>query len=147
MIRRVSDQFNLERFVSAQRATFESALSELNAGCKTTHWMWFIFPQLAGLGRSANAQFYGLGSIEEAHAYLDHQLLGPRLVRSVDALLPWASSRSAEQIFGQVDATKLRSCLTLFDIVAPEGRFRMALDRFFAGARDERTLALLNGTA
>ncbi len=105
--------------------------------------MWFIFPQLSGLGRSATAQYYGITSIEEARAYLAHPLLGPRLLRCVEALLPWAGRRSAEQILGPVDALKLWSSLTLFDEAEPGRLFAAGLAAFFDGAGDRRTLALL----
>jgi uncharacterized protein (DUF1810 family) len=102
-------------------------------------------PQLASLGRSPTAQFYGIGSIDEARAYLAHPLLGARLRQCVEALLPWAVHRAAEQILGSVDALKLRSSLTLFDQVEPGSLFARGVDAFCDGKRDERTLALLNG--
>ena len=139
----MSDPHTLQRFVDAQASVFESALAELRAGSKQSHWMWFIFPQLAGLGRSPTAIFYAITSFAEARAYLEHPLLGTRLRHSIEAILPWAGGLSAEQIFGPADATKLRSSLTLFDRVSPNDLFRRGLDAFFAGARDERTLALL----
>ena len=137
------DPFNLQRFVDAQTGTIEIALSELAAGCKQSHWMWFVFPQLAGLGRSPTAKFYAIASLEEARAYLEHPLLGPRLRQCVEALEPWAGERRAEQIFGTVDAMKLKSSLTLFDRLEPSGVFEGALVNFFGGSGDERTLALL----
>lgn len=140
----MSDPFNLQRFLDAQDEAFDRALAELRGGAKQSHWMWFIFPQLAGLGRSPAAQYYGLSSLDEARAYLAHPLLGARLGECVDVLLPWAGKRSAEQILGDVDALKLRSCLTLFDQVAPLGLFAHALAAFCRGEPDERTLALLN---
>ena len=139
----VSDPYNIQRFINAQEGTFETALSELKAGSKQSHWMWFIFPQLAGLGRSPTAQHYAIASLDEAQAFLDHPELGRRLRDSVHALLPWASKRSALQIFGPIDELKLRSSLTLFDQVEPDGLMRRALDVFFNGRCDERTLALL----
>jgi uncharacterized protein (DUF1810 family) len=138
----VSDPYNLQRFVEAQDGVFGTALAELSAGRKHSHWMWFIFPQLAGLARSATAQFFALRSAGEARAYLDHPLLGERLRQATDSLLPWTGKRSADDIFGAVDAMKLRSSLTLFDVIAPADRFDQALSSFFA-APDERTLALL----
>jgi uncharacterized protein (DUF1810 family) len=140
-----SDPHNLQRFIDAQHGTFETALAEIERGAKESHWMWFVFPQLAGLGRSATAQHYGVRSLDEAKAYLADPTLGPRLERSLQALLPWAAKRSAGQIFGSLDAIKLRSSLTLFDSAAPGQMFGAALDSFFGGERDERTLALLNG--
>jgi uncharacterized protein (DUF1810 family) len=140
----VSDPYNLQRFVDAQRDTFETALAELRAGRKQTHWMWFIFPQLAGLGSSSTARYYSILSVAEARAYLEHPLIGPRLLACIDAILPWADTRSADEILGAVDALKLRSSLTLFDRVEPEGSFADALAGFYGGEPDERTLALLN---
>lgn len=139
------DPFNLQRFVDAQDGVFETALRELEAGSKQSHWMWFIFPQLAGLGRSPTAQYYAIASLSEARAYLDDPLLGPRLRACTEALLPWAGRRSAERILGSIDAVKLESCLTLFDWVEPDELFARGLAAFFAGERDQRTLALLNG--
>jgi uncharacterized protein (DUF1810 family) len=141
----MSDPYNLQRFVDAQESVFDAALAELRAGSKRSHWMWFIFPQLAGLGRSPTARFYGIGSIDEARAFLTHPLLGPRLRQCVEALLPWAVRCNAEQILGSVDALKLRSSLTLFDRVETGSLFARAVDTFYDGKRDERTLALLNG--
>ena len=138
-----ADPYNLQRFVDAQNGVFDTALAELRAGSKQSHWMWFIFPQLAGLGRSPTAQFYAIASLKEAHAYLAHWLLGRRLRQSIEALLPWAGKRSVEQILGVVDAMKVRSSLTLFDRVSPDDLFGRALDDLFAGAPDERTLAQL----
>jgi uncharacterized protein (DUF1810 family) len=141
-----SDPHNLQRFIDAQDGVFEIALAELSAGSKQSHWLWFIFPQLAGLGRSPTAQFFALTGVDEAHAYLAHAVLGPRLKRSVEALMPWAGKRSAEHILGPIDAMKLRSSLTLFDRVAPYDVFASALGAFFGGEVDERTLALLAPT-
>ena len=138
------DPHNLQRFIDAQHGTFEIALAELERGTKLSHWMWFVFPQLAGLGRSATAQHYAIESLEEAKAYLADPVLGPRLERSVETLLAWSGKRSVGQIFGPVDTMKLRSSLTLFNRAAPGAMFGRALDSFFAGERDERTLALLN---
>jgi uncharacterized protein (DUF1810 family) len=143
-MRGMAAPYNLERFVLQQVDIYPSALAELRAGKKRTHWMWFVFPQLRGLGNSPAAAHYGISSIDEARAYLDHPMLGPNLREAVEALLPWASMRTAEQVFGTIDAMKLCSCLTLFDAVEPSGVFTVALDRFYAGGRDERTLALLN---
>jgi uncharacterized protein (DUF1810 family) len=137
------DLFNLQRFVDAQQSVIDDALSELSAGSKRSHWMWFVFPQLAELGRSPTAKFYGLASIDEARAYLGHPILGPRLTQCVEALLPWSGKRSAEQILGPVDSMKLRSSMTLFDSAKPDGLFAQALLNFFGGSRDELTLALL----
>jgi uncharacterized protein (DUF1810 family) len=139
-----ADAFDLDRFVSAQDGgVYERALAELRAGRKRSHWMWFVFPQIAGLGRSLTAQHYALGSAAEARAYLDHPVLGPRLRTVVEAAVAIPAA-SAFEVFGSPDDLKLRSCLTLFQAVAPEEPlFGRALDRFFHGAPDPRTLALL----
>ena len=138
----MSDLYNLQRFVDAQDDVFPTALAELKAGNKQSHWMWFIFPQLAGLGRSPTAQYFGISSLEEARAYLGHSPLGSRLEECVHAILEWSGRRTAEQIFGPVDAMKLRSSLTLFNAVDPGHSFEKALREFFGGV-DESTLALL----
>ncbi|HEX5239274.1 MAG TPA: DUF1810 domain-containing protein [Sphingomicrobium sp.] len=140
----MNDPYNLQRFVDAQDGIFEQALAELRRGRKESHWMWFIFPQLAGLGRSSTARYYALASIDEAGAYLAHPLLGPRLRECAEAILPWSEHVAAEDLLGPIDALKLKSSLTLFDRVEPDRLFRAGLERFFAGERDERTLALLN---
>jgi uncharacterized protein (DUF1810 family) len=138
----VSD--TLERFVAAQASVYDDVVAELRQGRKTSHWMWFIFPQLRGLGHSPTAQFYAISSLGEARAYLEHPLLGQRLRQSIGALLEWAGRRSPEQLLGSVDSVKLRSSLTLFEAASGDPMFGHALDEFFGGERDERTLALLN---
>jgi uncharacterized protein (DUF1810 family) len=140
-----SDPYNLQRFVDAQNGVIDDALAELRTGLKRSHWMWFVFPQLAGLGRSPVAISFGLASPDEALAYLRHALLGPRLRLCVNALLAWSGERSTGQILGPVDAMKLRSSLTLFDRASPRDIFERGLRAFFDGRPDERTLALLNG--
>jgi len=139
----MSDRHNLQRFMDAQDGIFVTALAELHAGSKRSHWMWFIFPQLAGLGRSPTAKFYGIASIDEARAYLRHPLLGSRLRQCVEALLPW-KDRSADEILGPIDAMKLKSSLTLYDRIEPHGIFSAGLEAFYGSERDEQTLALLN---
>jgi uncharacterized protein (DUF1810 family) len=139
-----ADPYQLNRFIDAQERVFDAALAELRAGSKQSHWMWFVFPQLAGLGRSSTAQYYGIGSLGEARAYLQHRILGARLRTAIEAILPWARQRSAEQILGPIDALKLRSSLTLFDRIEPGSLFARALAGFYGGERDQRTLALLN---
>lgn len=139
-----SDPHNLQRFIDAQDGVFETALTELRSGRKQRHWMWFVFPQLAGLGHSPTARHYAIASLNEARAYLDHPLLGARLSQCVEALLAWSGTRSAEDILGPIDAMKLRSSLTLFDHAAPGGLFAQALAVFFEGRPDERTLALFH---
>ncbi|RBY85218.1 DUF1810 domain-containing protein [Blastococcus sp. TF02A-26] len=139
----MSDPFDLQRFVDAQSGTYEQALAELRAGAKRSHWMWFVFPQVAGLGRSTMAQRYAISGLDEARAYLAHSVLGPRLVECARALTGLAG-RSAEQVFGSVDALKLRSSMTLFAAATPdEPVFGEVLDRYFAGERDEATTARL----
>ena len=134
----------LQRFVSAQEGTYARALAEVGAGDKQSHWMWFVFPQLAGLGRSPTAQFYGIADRAEAQAYLAHPLLGPRLCGITTAMLHWAGRRSATAILGPVDALKFRSSMTLFESVATEHPlFAQALDGFCKGERDPLTLQLL----
>jgi uncharacterized protein (DUF1810 family) len=139
----MADPFNLQRFIDAQATDFPTALEELRSGSKRSHWMWYIFPQLKGLGRTATAQFYGIGSIDEARAYLAHPVLGARLRESVAALMAWAGRKPAEQILGPVDTMKLRSCLTLFEAASEDRSFRYAIDAFFDGRRDDVTLRLL----
>ena len=141
----MNDPYNLQRFIDAQDGVIETALAELKAGSKRSHWMWFVFPQLRQLGRSPTAQHYGIASIDEARAYLQHPLLGPRLTASIEAILPWAGRRTPEQILGPVDALKFRSSLTLFDAVQPHGLSDRTVAAFYGGVRDQRTLALLNG--
>jgi uncharacterized protein (DUF1810 family) len=136
---------DLERFVAAQDAggTYDQALAELRAGRKTSHWMWFIFPQIAGLGRSGMAQRYAIASLDEARAYLAHPVLGPRLRESA-AALPDHSGTNAEAILGAIDAMKLRSSMTLFARAAPdEPVFADVLERYFGGMADEETLRRL----
>ncbi|MGE5561686.1 MAG: DUF1810 domain-containing protein [Bacillota bacterium] len=140
-----SDPFHLQRFVDAQAGIYDRALEELRSGSKRSHWMWFIFPQLAALGRSPTARYYGMASADEATAYLAHPVVGPHLHECVEALLPWAGKRLAAQILGEIDAMKLKSSLTLFDAVQPGALFDRALLNFFGGERDQLTLALLQG--
>ena len=136
------DDFDLDRFVAAQEPVYAQALGELRAGRKQSHWMWFIFPQLAELGRSATARFYGIGSAAEAAAYLAHPLLGSRLVECSHVLLAHRGTRP-DEIMGSIDAMKLRSSMTLFEAVAerPEP-FADVLDAFYPD-RDRETLRLL----
>ena len=139
----MTDTFNLDRFLQAQRETYVTALAELKAGRKASHWIWFIFPQLSGLGRSPTAQHYAITSLEEAKAYLDHPVLGPRLHECLSALQSSAST-SAEQIFGALDAMKFRSSLTLFRAAEPaDAVISTALERWFGGREDDATLKLL----
>ena len=136
------DPFQLQRFVDAQDGQFETALAELEAGRKQNHWMWFVFPQVAGLGRSPTAQFYGIRSMHEARAFIAHPVLGERYRRSVEALARWAGTRNAVEILGEVDALKLRSSLTLFEAASGDALFAQTLEAFFEGP-DEATLQIL----
>ncbi|MEZ4295160.1 MAG: DUF1810 domain-containing protein [Polyangiaceae bacterium] len=138
-----SDPFDLTRFVVAQERSYRDALSEVRAGRKDSHWMWYIFPQIAGLGGSSMARRYAIKSAGEARAYLDHSLLGPRLVECAEAILR-VQGRSAREILGFPDDLKLRSCATLFGSVRPGSPvFQRILDRYYQGAPDERTLGIL----
>jgi uncharacterized protein (DUF1810 family) len=137
-----ADLWNLARFVTAQIGVFEGAVEELQAGRKRTHWMWFVFPQLRGLGLSPTARFYGLASLAEAAAYLKHPMLGLRLETAVAAVQS-SPANSLHAIFGSPDDLKFRSSMTLFSVAAPTGPYRAALNRWCAGEPDERTLALL----
>jgi uncharacterized protein (DUF1810 family) len=141
-----ADPHDLQRFLDAQDrgGTYERALGELRAGRKASHWMWFVFPQLAGLGRSEMARRYAIASLDEAKAYLAHPVLGPRLRECAAALLALDEGRSARQVLGDTDAVKLRSSMTLFDRAAPEEPlFGRVLDRYFDGRPDEATVERL----
>ena len=138
----MADPNDLTRFIEAQESVYAAALAELARGRKATHWMWFVFPQIAGLGHSAMAQRYAIRSHEEARAYLAHPVLGPRLLEATRTVT--AAPGSAEAIMGGTDAVKLRSSLTLFAAVADEpAPFEAALDRFFGGERDPETMRRL----
>ncbi len=141
----MSEAFDLERFVEAQQAVYETALAELRAGAKKTHWMWFIFPQIQGLGHSPTAQFYALWDMDEADAYLRHPLLGRRLLECTEAVNA-LEGLSALDIFGRPDNFKFHSSMTLFALAAPTvGAFARALDHYFDGVKDARTIEILNG--
>src|SRR5262249_34554461 len=140
---RLNDPWDLNRFVEAQRGDYERALNELEAGRKRTHWIWYIFPQLDGLGSSWMSKRYAIRSLDEAKAYLEHPILGPRLIDCAEAVLR-VEGRSARDIFGSPDDLKLRSCATLFAAVSPHGSlFQKLLDKYYDGDRDEKPLALL----
>jgi uncharacterized protein (DUF1810 family) len=144
---RNKDPFDLQRFVDAQGEAYDRALTEVRAGRKRSHWMWYVFPQLAGLGSSSMATRYAIASLDEARAYLAHPLLGPRLTAIAEAALA-VQAGTADVIFGYPDDLKLRSSATLFAHVSPAGSvFHRLLDRFFDGRPDERTLALLRDVA
>jgi uncharacterized protein (DUF1810 family) len=138
--------FDLDRFVEAQAKDYATALAELRAGKKLTHWIWYVLPQLRGLGTSSRATFYGIASADEARAFLAHPVLGPRLAQCVAAMNA-LRALTAAQVLGQIDAAKFRSCLTLFLSVDPQNAvFREALDKYFAGVQDEKTVALLRAS-
>jgi uncharacterized protein (DUF1810 family) len=139
----VADPYDLTRFVQAQEHDYEQAMSEIRSGQKRSHWMWYIFPQFHGLGSSATARHYAIKSLAEAEAYLRHAVLGPRLLESARAAVA-LDGRSASEVFGSPDDMKLRSCATLFASVSPAGSvFEQLLDKYFGGARDEKTIRLL----
>jgi len=139
----MTDPYNLDRFLKEQEDTYDAALDELKAGCKRSHWIWFIFPQLAGLGQSPTSQFYGIKSRDEAAAYLAHPILSGRLNECLKALQTLEQT-SADQVFGSLDAMKFRSSLTLFAEADPaDPIIDAALDRWFGGRKDEKTLQLL----
>ena len=141
----MSDPHDLARFLSAQEAVYEQVLAELRAGRKRSHWMWFVFPQLAGLGRSPMAQRYAIASLDEARAYLAHPLLGPRL-RECSALVLAVEGRDIHEIFGAPDDLKFGSSMTLFDAADPsEPVFRDCLHKYFGGRRDRETLVRIEG--
>lgn len=133
---------SLDRFVEAQVPVYATALAEIRRGTKRSHWMWFIFPQIVGLGRSDTARFFGIASVEQASAYLDHPVLGPRYLECVGALQDLETSDPVA-VFGEVDAIKLRSSLTLFEAIRPQPLLAAALDRWFQGERDPMTFELL----
>lgn len=136
---------DLNRFLEAQESVYEQALAEIKSGRKKSHWMWYIFPQFAGLGYSDTAKFYAIGSVEEAKAYLNHPVLGTRLREITQELLN-AENSNAHRIFGSPDDLKLRSSMTLFSLVdqTPDFMFKKVLDHYFNGQSDEKTLTLVN---
>lgn len=141
----MNDPFDLNRFIAAQENSYESALAELSAGQKRTHWMWYIFPQIAGLGRSATAQRYAISGLEEARAYLAHQVLGERLRECCDQLLA-LDEASAHDIFGSPDDMKLRSSMTLFSAVDGQPSiFFQVLQKYYQGQMDTATLEIIGG--
>lgn len=135
----MDDHYNLERFVTAQAGSYATAIAEIKRGSKRSHWMWYIFPQIAGLGSSLTAQFYAIRSIGEARAYLNHPVLGPRFRACIGALQDLTGT-TAEAVFGTIDATKLRSSLTLFIAAGDDPIFSVALQRWFGGQADDATL-------
>lgn len=141
-----SDPFNLSRFLEAQQDSYDSAETELAAGRKRSHWMWFVFPQIDGLGTSPTAKYYAMSGAAEASKYLEHPVLGKRLIDCTKAMIA-LEGKSAAEILGTPDDLKFCSCMTLFETVAgPESVFAIALDKYFAGRRDRLTLTLLRQT-
>ena len=138
------DRYNLHRFVDAQNPVYASVLAELRRGKKTTHWMWFIFPQVKGLGHSTTANFYALDGEAEACAFFEHGVLGPRLLECTNAVLAVAG-RSVEDIFGFPDDLKFGSCMTLFSRTTQRAEFATALETYFGGKEDEKTVRVLGG--
>lgn len=143
----MEDPFDLNRFVTAQAGSYERALAEIAGGHKRSHWMWYVFPQLAGLGSSPMAMRYAIRSIDEARAYLDHAVLGPRYAECVAALMALPEGPTARGVFGDIDAMKLCSSLTLFAAARPSAMLDAAIGRWCDGRRDTRTLALLGHQA
>ncbi|MBQ5838973.1 MAG: DUF1810 domain-containing protein [Bacteroidaceae bacterium] len=133
------DKYNLERFVQAQNYMYKQALEEIEDGYKQSHWIWYIFPQLASLGHSSNAKYYGISGYDEAEAYLNHPILGTRLREVTNALLSHRG-QDVNDIFGGLDAMKVRSCMTLFDAVSPGDIFKKVISVFYNGIYDKRTL-------
>ena len=132
----------LERYIKAQEKVYQWALAEVKNGKKLSHWIWYIFPQLKGLGTSESSQYYGINDIEEARAYLNHPILGARLREITSAFLD-SVGKNAQDVFGYLDAMKVRSCMTLFDEVSEDDLFRKVLERYYSGLADEKTLAIL----
>lgn len=134
---------SLQRFIVAQEDSYQRALCEVKAGRKCSHWMWYIFPQLKGLGHSSTSSFYGIVGLEEAQDYLSHPVLGAHL-KEISKVLTELPSNDAHVVFGSPDDLKLRSCMTLFDFVSPNDVFSAVLDKYFAGHKDNKTLKLLD---
>ena len=135
--------YNLQRFLDAQQGDYERALTEVRNGRKYSHWIWYIFPQLKGLGMSYNSQYYGISGKEEAEAYLAHPILGERLREITSAFLQ-LKGKTAQDVFGALDAMKVLSCMTLFNEVAPDGLFQQVIDRYYQGKTDEMTKRMLD---
>jgi uncharacterized protein (DUF1810 family) len=141
--RSTNDPFELSRFLEAQKPDYDQALSEIKAGRKRTHWMWYIFPQIDGLAFSSTSKLYAIKSIDEARAYLNHPVLGSRLLECAQAVVD-IEARSIAEIFGSPDDLKLKSCITLFASVLPSGSvFDRILEKYYRGKRDDKTLQLL----
>lgn len=134
---------NLQRFITAQEYDYSTALEEIRLGKKQSHWIWYIFPQMAGLGQSYYSKFYGIGSIDEAREYLEHDILGSRL-REITLALLSQEGLSAYDILGDIDSKKVRSCMTLFDAVSPDDIFNSVLEKYYSGRRCRSTLAMIS---
>jgi uncharacterized protein (DUF1810 family) len=138
-----TDPYDLVRFLQAQEGDYDRALAEINGGRKRSHWMWYIFPQIDGLAFSSTSKFYAIKNRDEARAYLEHPILGPRLLECAEAVVR-LEGKSAREVFGSPDDLKLRSCATLFACVSPPGSvFERLLAKYYEGQRDEKTLQLL----
>ena len=140
---KTQDPFNLQRFLDAQKNDYADALHEIKQGYKQSHWIWFIFPQIRGLGMSYMAEYYGISSIEEARAYLDNPTLKARLLEISTALLQHKGKSTAYEILGTIDAIKVRSSMTLFDHIMPHAIFAKVLDAFYNSQRDEKTTQMI----
>jgi uncharacterized protein (DUF1810 family) len=142
----MNNAYNLERFIEAQHKTYETALAEIKRGRKQTHWMWFIFPQMDGLGFSETSKFYAIKNIDEAKQFVEHPVLGERLLRICHVLLG-SQSNNATMIFGRPDDLKLQSSMTLFDALNFDPVFQMVLDKFYNGEKDQKTLKIIKRSA
>lgn len=138
----MTSNYDLQRFVDAQRRAYATAREEIRSGRKRSHWMWYIFPQVRGLGFSSNAHYYGIENLEEAAAYLAHPVLGANL-REISGILLQLETNNATRVFGTPDDMKLRSCMTLFDCVEPNTVFDEVLSKYYGGSRDDRTLRIV----
>ena len=137
------ENYNLQRFLDAQQGDYEHALAEVRNGRKYSHWIWYIFPQLKGLGMSYNSQYYGISGKEEAEAYLAHPILGKRLREITSAFLQ-LKGKTAQDVFGALDAMKVLSCMTLFNEVAPDGLFQQVIEQYYRSETDEMTKRMLD---
>lgn len=137
-------EYNIQRFIKAQESDYEVALSEIKKGRKRSHWIWYLFPQFKEFAHSDIAEYYGLEDVGEAEAYLQHPVLGQR-IREISEALLLHRGKDVKEIFGELDAGKVRSCMTMFDYLSPNEGFRKVLDAFYGGKRGGRTLKVLNG--
>jgi uncharacterized protein (DUF1810 family) len=138
----VSDYYNLDRFIQAQENTYKGIIEELRMGIKTGHWIWYIFPQISGLGSSEASQWYSISSLDEANAYLEHPILGPRLIQCTELVLA-VEDKSAKQVFGLLDSLKLNSCMTLFAHASNNVVFKNVIEKYFGGKSDNLTIRAL----